>query len=753
MDAKQIFYNLPPFLTAALLAGMAVTAWRRGDRARGQRVFALFCFLGSLLYVDILIAFNAPSPRAALVTSRAAHLLHPFIIPLLIQFFHIFLNIGRRRWLVRLAYGYAVVTSACAPAGWIIASVRRFDFGYFGQAGPLFFLTGGGAAAATLYIVVLVYRAMVAETRAIEKNKLKYVFIGFGALTLTTSLTSLTVWGWPIYPPGVFGFIPLLVLAAGVFRYDLLDMGLLIRKGILYTTLTVLLTAVYLLIAVAFQAFFEALRLEERYLFPLALVAVIVLLSGPLKNRLGQAIERVLNKGHYDYRQTLRHVSQTIATVMDKRKITRLLQETIIDAMQVKSCALFQVDPGDGHYRAVAVAGEPVAVAKEAVLAADAQLIRYLNQDDRAVMKKKLMEAQPGEAAAQVLTQLSWLDAEVALPMRFRGELKGFLVMGEKRSGETFSSEDLDLLEPLCHQSAVAIENAHAYQALRQLNRTLEMRVAARTHDLQAALEEKERSQEQLIRSESLAAIGMVVAGVAHELNNPLTSVTSLLQSALEELRRPSPGPPVEPELIDDLLFADRELLRARAIVASLLGLSRQTQTYEESVHLNLVVQDTLRVLHNQCKHAAVKVVEELDADLPPLRGNFANLGQVVLNIIQNAIQAVTEPDGCIVLSTGLDAHRREVVFRCRDNGPGIDPAIRQHVFKPFFTTKPVGQGTGLGLYICHQIVQKHNGTMALEPAEPRGTVAIVRLPLTPKFTTELTSDHHPDYKATSYPS
>ncbi len=731
MDAKQLFYNLPPFLTAALLAGMAVTAWMRGGRTKGNRIFALFCFLGSLLYVDFLIAFNAPSARVALVTSRAAHLLHPFIIPLLIHFFHIFLNIGGRRWLVRSAYAYAAVTSACAPAGLIIAEVRRFDFGYFGQAGPLFFLTALGATAATLYNAAIIYGAMVAEPRAIQKNKLKYVFIGFGTLTLLTSLTSLTVYGVPIYPPGAFGFIPLLVLAAGIFRYDLLDMGLLIRKGILYTTLTVLLTTVYLLMAVTLQALFKEMRLADSYLFPLTLVAVIVLLSGPLKSKLQGGIEHILAKGRYDYRQTLRHVSQTIATVMDKQKITQLLQETIIDAMQVKTCALFQVDPGDGRYRAVAMAGRPVPAARATVLAADAQLIRYLNRDDRAVMKKKLLEDPPEGVAAQVLTQLAWLDAEVALPMRFKGELKGFLVMGEKRSGETFSGEDLDLLEPLCHQGAVAIENAHAYQALRQLNRTLEARVAARTHDLQAALEEKERSQEQLVRSESLAAIGMLVAGVAHELNNPLTSVTSLLQSAVEELRRWSPGQPLEPELLDDLQFADKELVRARGIVASLLGLSRQTQTYEESVNLNLVVRDTLRVLHNQYKHAALEVVEALDAELPALRGNFANLGQVVLNIVQNAIQVAPGQQGRIVLSTAYDAGRREVLFRCHDNGPGIDPAIRQHVFKPFFTTKPVGQGTGLGLYICHQIVQKHHGTIAMESAEPHGTAITVRLPVT----------------------
>jgi two-component system, NtrC family, sensor kinase len=735
MSWKQLLYSLPPLLTAALLAGLVVAALARGGRAKGNRLFALLCFLGSLLYVDILIAFNAPTPHLALVTSRTAHLLHPFLIPLLIHFFHLFLNIDRR-WLVRFAYVYAAVTSACAPWGWIIADVRRFDFGYFGQAGPLFFLTAVGAAAATVYSAILLYRAIAAEKHAIQKNKLKYMFIGFGALTLLTSLTSLTVWGVPIYPAGAFGFIPLLVFAAGVFRYDLLDMGLLIRKGILYATLTTLLTAVYVLVAVTLQTFFKELRLGGSYLFALVLVAVIVLLSGPLKNRLQGVLERILTKGRYDYRQTLRHVSQTIATVLDKAKITRLLEETIIDAMQVQSCLLFQVDPVDGRYRAVAQAGHQVAAAQGAVLAADARLVQYLNRDDRPVLKQQLLGAKPDGVTEQALTQLVWLGGEVALPMRFKGVLKGFLVMGEKHSGEIFTAEDMDLLEPLCHHSAVAIENAHAYQALHKLNRTLEERVAARTRDLRAALEEKERSQEQLIRSESLAAIGLLVAGVAHELNNPLASTTSLLQSAVEDLRQWEPGQAMEDTIIDDLAFADKELARAKSIVASLLGLARQTQTYEESVDMNLVVRDTLRVLYNQYKHTPLNIVETLDERLPPLRGNFANLGQVALNIIQNAIQAVDETEGKIELSTEYDADRRQVVFRCRDNGPGIAAAIRQDVFKPFFTTKPVGQGTGLGLYICHQIVQKHGGTIALETVEPHGTVVYVRLPVSASLTT-----------------
>ena len=245
------------------------------------------------------------------------------------------------------------------------------------------------------------------------------------------------------------------------------------------------------------------------------------------------------------------------------------------------------------------------------------------------------------------------------------------------------------------------------------------------------ALEEKERTQEQLIRSESLAALGQLVAGVAHELNNPLASVTSLMQSVLEELQQWQVGQTPDEDLIDDLLFADKELARAKSIVASLLGLARQTQTYEEFVDMNLVVRDTLQILHNQFKHARIQLKQQLRSDLPVIRGNFANLGQVVLNIIQNACQAVDDDSGEVVLATDHDPDNECVLFHCRDNGPGIDKAIRNDVFKPFFTTKPVGQGTGLGLYICHEIVAKHGGSIIIEPALSHGTQITVSLPIT----------------------
>ena len=143
----------------------------------------------------------------------------------------------------------------------------------------------------------------------------------------------------------------------------------------------------------------------------------------------------------------------------------------------------------------------------------------------------------------------------------------------------------------------------------------------------------------------------------------------------------------------------------------------------------NSVVKNALRILYNQYKYCELNIVETYARDLPDIKGNFANLGQVALNIIQNAIQAVMDMKETIFLSTHFDVNTKQVVFLCKDNGPGIPEDINEDIFKPFFTTKAVGKGTGLGLYICHEIVVKHGGTLKHQKGNETGAVFEVRLP------------------------
>jgi signal transduction histidine kinase len=228
------------------------------------------------------------------------------------------------------------------------------------------------------------------------------------------------------------------------------------------------------------------------------------------------------------------------------------------------------------------------------------------------------------------------------------------------------------------------------------------------------------------------------VAGVAHELNNPLASVSSLVQSAVETIEEGAPeqvlgsreGAEDKEELVADLRFSLKELNRAKDIVASLLGISRQTQEYTEPVAVNDVCRNALRVLYNQYKGTDIEIVQDFADNLPEIRGNFANLGQVCLNIITNAIQAVGSGPGKIFVRTRYNEQAETVVFECEDNGPGIPEEVMKDIFKPFFTTKEVGRGTGLGLYLCYEIVRRHNGTILPKTNAQGGATFRVELPL-----------------------
>jgi two-component system NtrC family sensor kinase len=244
-----------------------------------------------------------------------------------------------------------------------------------------------------------------------------------------------------------------------------------------------------------------------------------------------------------------------------------------------------------------------------------------------------------------------------------------------------------------------------------------------------AALLEKDRTQEQLIQSESLAAIGQLVAGIAHELNNPLTGASSLIQTDIELIQEQQEKRQIDKALLEDLSYSLKELNKTKEIVKSILDLSRQTQTYQEDVDMNAVIEDALQVLHNQYKTMEVTIEKHYDLNLPMIQGNFSNLGQVLINIINNALQALPDGRGMLTLSTACHPETESIVVECRDNGTGIPHEILKDIFKPFFTTKEVGKGTGLGLYVSYEIIKKHAGEIKVNSVEGKGTTFTIIIP------------------------
>jgi PAS domain S-box-containing protein len=233
---------------------------------------------------------------------------------------------------------------------------------------------------------------------------------------------------------------------------------------------------------------------------------------------------------------------------------------------------------------------------------------------------------------------------------------------------------------------------------------------------------EEKQIREQLLHNEKMAAVGSLVSGVAHELNNPLAGVTGFAQLLLERHQ--------DPALRKSLERIRNESERAAKIVKNLLAFARKHKPEVTRVAINELLEKTLELRAYEMRVSNIKVVTDLPRDLPLTQADPAQLQQVFLNVVVNAEQAMTEAHhkGVLTVSTASTGGRIEI--RIEDDGPGIAPEHLKQIFEPFFTTKKVGKGTGLGLSICFGIIRDHGGTIAAESTLGRGTTFRISLPL-----------------------
>ncbi len=250
---------------------------------------------------------------------------------------------------------------------------------------------------------------------------------------------------------------------------------------------------------------------------------------------------------------------------------------------------------------------------------------------------------------------------------------------------------------------------------LEQWAKTLEQKVEERTQQLVTM-------QTQAARQQRLASVGQLAAGVAHEINNPLGGILTFASLVQEEL-------PAESPLRGDLDEIVQQAVRCRKIVAELLEFSREREAQMTLANINDVVARTLALLERQALFHDINVDRRFDPQMPMTVMDESQMQQVFMNIILNAVHAMSER-GDLSIETGCDQLRQQVFVRISDTGCGIPPEHREAIFDPFFTTKDPGKGTGLGLAVAARIIQAHGGRTDVESEVGKGTTFTIFLPL-----------------------
>ncbi len=321
------------------------------------------------------------------------------------------------------------------------------------------------------------------------------------------------------------------------------------------------------------------------------------------------------------------------------------------------------------------------------------------------------------------------LKSFAAVPLLGKDKVRGAVTADNLTTERRISEGKMASLVTFANQAGLALENAKMYEGLKCFSEQLEERVKAATEDLR-------KSQEQLIQSGKLAALGQLSAGIAHEIRNPLTSIKILIHSLINKLDD-------DEAKKKDILVIENEIERMNQIIKRFLDFARPAEPTFSSTNVNRVLEDTLPLVSHELKEGHVRLHRNFSSALPEVLADREQLRQVFLNLILNAVQAMPE-GGNLTITTGFKveslklkvksnseklstkAHFIEISFI--DTGCGISSERVNNIFDPFFTTRE--EGVGLGLSITHRIIDNHRGSIKVESREGAGTTFTVIIPV-----------------------
>jgi signal transduction histidine kinase len=515
-------------------------------------------------------------------------------------------------------------------------------------------------------------------------------------------------------------------VAWGILRGQLFDARGLARSSAAYGAATLAITGLFAFLIVFADVVFARWNVNaDSPWFSVVFLFFAILAFNPLRNRLQNLVDRLFDRDRAGYREAVRSISEAMVSMLSLSEIGERLVLALTGSMGVERAMVLLLDEESRAFRPAATRGAWDDDAQQFALPVDHTIAKHLW-----MRRQELMRADFDDTTDPDTREVCWdvydsLDVRLLVPILFGVDLLGVIAVGPKISGERIGPDDRQLLRTLANQSAIAIENAQAFDEIAKLNETLEARVDERTRELRD-------TQAQLMQSEKMRSLGQLVAGVAHELNNPIGFVHANLQLLegfiIRLVQAQLDGGDVERprDAIAKLLLRSREgTERVKKIVQDLRTFSRMDQAELADADLNEELRRTLGLMEPRFKDG-IRIETDL-GELPSVRCYPAQLNQVFMNLVMNACDALG-PGGTVSVRT-----RRSpagVALEFADDGPGIPPHVRERIFEPFFTTKPVGQGTGLGLSISHGIVERHGGKLTVDCPEDGGTVFRVELPL-----------------------
>src|SRR6266851_395286 len=729
--------------------------------------FYVFCLVSficwSFHYSEKFDAFDWEVYWSEVVT----HLLTP---ALLLHFALVFP--GRTETRIRSSLKLLAVYLLPLAALLIHVSTALNAFGFMPWPGALFLLWKieySYLAACFLAAGLVFYRSYREAPSGVLRQQLKWLTGGTLIGSLPVSLLYILPFVFDAAPHWwakvsvlSLGLIPL-CFGYAIIRYRLMDVDIIFKRGLAYTVATAGVAAVYFTLVALIAEIFHT----PTNGFGGGMIAIVIaaFLFQPFREWIQTRLDRFFYRDRLDYRRTLIEFGRTLTNEVRIDPMLGSVMDRISQTLLVDRLAIFVENPlAPGQMRIARSMG---------VRLSESLDLRFLGPARPAFARGALFfesSRAAREVSDSVRRTLEQLDLNYFVPCRIREHTVAVLGLGKTVDGDFLSSDDVELVETIAGYVAVALDNAQLYSSLEQkaleigrqlsslLPEELAREIAARGDQEQIIgiykqrlhhqgklltlnvsitplvsksnerigrlllfddVTQRERMEEQMSQTEKLTSLGLLAAGVAHEVNTPLAVISNYIQMLAKQMPEGDPRQSIIEKIV-------KQTFRASEIVNNLLNFSRTGAAEAADIDVNRVVEETLSLVAHPLKASQIQVVKQLGEPLPAVRGSANKLQQVFLNLFLNARDAM--PSGGM-LEVRTVAHNGSVEIEVADTGAGIPREHIHRIFDPFFTTKASGRGTGLGLSVSYGIIKEHAGKIDVRSTPGKGTSFHVEFP------------------------
>ncbi|HNX91380.1 MAG TPA: ATP-binding protein [Candidatus Omnitrophota bacterium] len=686
-------YAMPPLITGVILFFIGLMVIFNNPRSWVNRMFFLFCFSMVWWLAFYSLMYLSADFQDALAWARIGFIGIALIPVFAYHFITIFLGIRRTMLIIALYISVIPALLMSQSCNVYQGIIERF-WGYYPIAGKYYIVFLVFFAVCFLMGVKNLFVAMISpDISRVRKHQITYVFFAFliGSFGVVDYLVKYT---WiNVYPFGYFcAMIFITLIAYAIIKHHLMDIEVLVKKTLIFAGLYVVSYIVFSTFLALGSFLFEN-TITNRFIAIIPSLLIIVAVLRPLENILRNVTDRYLFQKKYDYKDILKTFTGEVLTVLNIGELVSLTAIKLRDIMKLENVSIFLLDD----------AGDLTNVAQEGAEGHRTKIFKLTEEIKAYMAKNPYCLKESNHDKHSVITGgeviLADLQAHLVILLKNNQNILGILSLGKKKSDDNFTQDDIDILLPLAHTLSIAITNAQLFDKL-------------------------STAQAQAAQREKMAVIGTLSAGINHEICNPLGIIRGQTELFLLNLRDGLYKDKTLQELVDKaceiMTKVIKETDRATSITKKLSAFAKPAKgIVEDDVRVEEEIGEVISLVEHELKLSDIAIIPDIPVDLPCISADRKQLQEVLFNIIRNAAQAIK---GTGEIKVSAYRSRSSVCVNITDTGSGITRENLNKIFDPFFTTKDPGKGTGLGLFIVKQIVEKNNGVISVESELGKGT-------------------------------